>query len=282
MTCRWMAAAAAAALVSTACSKPVPAKLPAAADTGMAAAPSHGPITLTLADYSISAPASLPAGYTTFKTVNTGKQLHQAALVRLDSGKTAEDFANAMKSNGPPPTWITWLGGPQQGTEVTLQLVPGTYVWYCAIPGPDGVSHLAKGMMAPMAVTAAADSAGGTPPAADIDVTMRDYQWDLSTPITAGHHILKVTNAGPQGHEMVMVRLAAGKTAKDVIAWVDKQVGPPPVESLAGIASLGIGQVNYVAYDFTPGQYALLCFVPDARDGKPHVAHGMVKEFTVQ
>jgi hypothetical protein len=28
---------------------------------------------------------------------------------------------------------------------------------------------------------------------------------------------------------------------------------------------------------FIPGQYALLCFVPDMKDGKPHFAHGMAK-----
>ena len=33
---------------------------------------------------------------------------------------------------------------------------------------------------------------------------------------------------------------------------------------------------------FTPGDYTLLCFVPDAKDGKPHIAHGMVKNFTVK
>jgi hypothetical protein len=32
----------------------------------------------------------------------------------------------------------------------------------------------------------------------------------------------------------------------------------------------------------TAGNYALICFVPDSADGKPHALHGMVKEFTVQ
>jgi len=26
----------------------------------------------------------------------------------------------------------------------------------------------------------------------------------------------------------------------------------------------------------------LICFVPDAKDGKPHLAHGMVKQFSVK
>jgi hypothetical protein len=29
--------------------------------------------------------------------------------------------------------------------------------------------------------------------------------------------------------------------------------------------------------EFTPGQYAFLCFAPDSKDGKPHFLHGMAK-----
>ena len=32
---------------------------------------------------------------------------------------------------------------------------------------------------------------------------------------------------------------------------------------------------------FEPGSYALICFVPDAKDGKPHAMHGMLKTLTV-
>ena len=41
------------------------------------------------------------------------------------------------------------------------------------------------------------------------------------------------------------------------------------------------GGVNYMTLDLTPGTYAFYCFVPDAKDGQPHVAHGMVREITV-
>jgi hypothetical protein len=206
--------------------------------------------------------------------------------VRLDSGKTLTDFQDAMKVPGAaPPRWATWIGGthawPGGTSQVSIPLVPGTYVWYCIIPGPDGVPHFAKGMTAAMTVTADT-SQMAAPPAADISVTMHDYTWDLSTPLTAGTHTLKVTTAPGQPHELVLVRLAEGKTAQDFAAWAEKMQGPPPVESLNGIAIMQPGQVNYTTIDFKPGHYAFVCFVPDATDGKPHVAHGMVKEFTIQ
>ena len=37
----------------------------------------------------------------------------------------------------------------------------------------------------------------------------------------------------------------------------------------------------YVAVNLLPGKYLLICFLPDATDGKPHAAHGMVQPFDV-
>jgi hypothetical protein len=30
-----------------------------------------------------------------------------------------------------------------------------------------------------------------------------------------------------------------------------------------------------------PGNYVLICFEPDAKDGMPHFVHGMLQAFTV-
>jgi len=37
-----------------------------------------------------------------------------------------------------------------------------------------------------------------------------------------------------------------------------------------------------VDLDLAPGEYGLLCFLPDAKDGKPHFVHGMHKQITVK
>jgi len=39
---------------------------------------------------------------------------------------------------------------------------------------------------------------------------------------------------------------------------------------------------QYFTADFTPGNYVFLCFVGDEKDHKPHFAHGMVQNFTVE
>ncbi|HEY4319725.1 MAG TPA: hypothetical protein VGM77_01000 [Gemmatimonadales bacterium] len=256
----------------SACNRPAP--------TASSAAPAAPISEITLSDYAIAAPTTMPAGYVTFRTRNSGKEDHQAGLIRLDSNKTIDDFRAAVAKSGPPPAWITLMGGPQNSSEVTIDLTPGNYVWYCMIPGPDGVPHVAKGMLAAMTVTPASGPTA-VPPVADIDVTMHDYQWDLSKPLTAGHHVLKVETAAGQPHEMVLVHLEDGKTPADVLGWLQKPDGPPPFLTLDGITAMQAGETNYAAVDIVPGQYALFCFL-DAPDGKPHVAHGMVQPFTVQ
>jgi hypothetical protein len=42
------------------------------------------------------------------------------------------------------------------------------------------------------------------------------------------------------------------------------------------------GAVVYVPVDLEPGEYGLYCFLPDAKDGKLHIAHGMMTQLTVK
>ena len=88
-----------------------------------------------------------------------------------------------------------------------------------------------------------------------------------------------VVDVKSQPHEFMIVRLPAGKTIQDVMAWVAHPVGLPPAETIEGIAPMQPGTVAYGAVDFKPGHYVLLCLVPDAKDGKAHALHGMVEEF---
>lgn len=79
-----------------------------------------------------------------------------------------------------------------------------------------------------------------------------------------------------------LVRLAPGKTIADALRRLKQREGPPPGEPFGGTTLLASGGVNFVAADFTPGDYALFCFAPDATDGKSHIAHGMIRQIQVK
>jgi hypothetical protein len=163
---------------------------------------------------------------------------------------------------------------------VTQELTPGTYAMICVIPSMDGMPHIMKGMSHALTVVPSTGAAA-TAPVADVSVTMSDYAWDVKAPITAGKHVIRLENTASQDHEMFIVKLMPGKTVADFAQWAEKPVGPPPGMPLGGTAAMPKGVTAYVAMEFTAGEYGMLCFIPDAKDGKPHVAHGMMKQFTV-
>lgn len=251
-------------------------------------APGHAArqVTVTATDFAFDfgGPDTLPAGLTTFHLVNKGAQPHHLWLIRLDEGKTLQDALNALKAGG-PVAWAHDAGGPNAAMpggndSATLVLQPGHYVAVCFVPGPDGVPHVMKGMLKELVVTGSRATA--TLPPADVTITLSDYAFTPSTPLTAGHHVVLVRNVARQTHELVLVKLAPGKTARDFVAWVEKPVGPPAGELLGGVSGIAPGTKNTFATDLVPGTYAFICFVPDAKDGKPHLAHGMMTQFEVR
>jgi len=217
--------------------------------------PSAVTVTYNGAEYSFTGPDTVTAGLVTVHPVNTGKEPHQLALVRIDSGKGMADIVTAMKGTA-IPAWMTFVGGPNavapgDSSNATQALTAGHYLLICFLPAPDGKMHLEKGMVRMILVKGTTPAAAD--PAADVTLTLSDYDFTPGIPLTAGAHTIRVENAGPQLHEV-------------------------PV---GGIVGLTKGRHALFTVTLTAGKYVLVCFVPDEKDGKPHVAHGMVKEFTI-
>jgi len=241
---------------------------------------------VTAKDFAFDAPAQIPAGVVTLQLQNQGKELHQAMLVKLDSGKTEKDLLAAMKQHGPPPAWMKWVGGPNAAApggqaNATSVLEPGQYAYLCLIPSPDGVPHLAKGMVRSFEVTSAPSGAAKNLPETDVTIKLKDYDFEASEPLTAGKQRILVENAGPQVHELVLVKLMPGKTIQDFAGWTETMKGPPPAMPVAGVGALENGMRASFTAELTAGEYGLICFVPDAKDGKMHLVHGMMKTIKV-
>lgn len=94
------------------------------------------------------------------------------------------------------------------------------------------------------------DSPAPAPPAT-AQLVLRDYAFSFRKPLTAGTHIVQVTNEGPQVHDVELVRLDPGASIEQFLQALE------------------------------PGSYAFACLAPDRADGAPHFAHGMVYSFDV-
>jgi len=252
------------------------------------AGPHH--VIVTAQDYSFTAPDSVAAGLEMFHLVNSGPSLHHIQIVALDSGKTASDLMAAMKNPGPPPAWARFVGGPNAvvpgGADTAiayLTLAAGNYALICLIPDTAGVPHFAHGMVRALTVTPS-DETPASAPAADVTIHLRDYEFDVTGNLTPGAHTVRIVNDGPQPHEMLIARMAPKKKAADLVRWVEtgKMRGMPPARPVGGSTVLGPGASEVVAVNLPAGDYGLFCFVPDAKDGKDHVEHGMVKDLAIK
>lgn len=277
--------------VLAACGAPKSADAPVAETATSAAAASPAPTvyTITAKDYSYDAPDTIIAGMVTLRLVNQGPELHHVQLFRLDAGHTAAEFTDGMKRMKPAdplPPWAHEVAGPNTpvlGGEqsLTQELTAGEYIIVCMIPSPDHVPHAMKGMTKALTVVPSTGATAAAP-TADITVKMTDYAWEVTPAITAGKHVIRLENDAAQPHEMFIAQLAPGKQAADLARWVDKQQGPPPGKPIGGTSGMAKGRVVYLPVDLEPGEYGLYCFIPDAKDGKPHIAHGMMTQFAVK
>ena len=282
-------AAAAVAFLAAGCSK---AETKPAADSAAATATSAptpaGAVntgTYTAKEFAFEGPDSIPAGLTAIQINDAGQELHHVSLMKLEQGKTFADLQAAFKAGGPPPTWAVAYGGvnpPAPGGSATAMevLEPGNYAVVCFVESADHVPHMAKGMMKPLTVTAN-PNANTTEPASDVTLTLSDYKFVLSKPLTAGKQMIKVENMAEQPHEIVLVQLAPGKTIEDVGKWVFDMKGPPPGKPIGGVPAFMKGKNTFFEANLEPGEYGMICFIPDAKDGKPHMQHGMTQQFKI-
>lgn len=207
------------------------------ADSAASTASSPSEVTITARDFAFTMPDSVASGWTKITLVNEGPQLHHAQLVRFDDGKTLADFEAALKAGGAPPAWVHDVGGPNPppngGSSSTLQnLEPGNYAVVCFVDLPDKVPHIMKGMAKPFVVTPSTSSAAE--PTSSVTITIADYSFGMSAPLTAGKHTVKVVNSGPQSHEVAIFRLNDGKTVEDFMKFAETYQGDVPASSMGG------------------------------------------------
>lgn len=245
-------------------------------------------IAITARDYSFDAPRTLPTGISSFTLRNAGMEDHHAQLLGLNESVTIEQFGQAVAGNPDAAlALVSTEGGPgavepgKTGNEVFLDLKAGNYLLVCLIPSPDGIPHLAKGMVQPVTVAPPPTSAQLPPSSATVD--MFDFGFTIPQ-LRAGQQTLKITNSGPQAHEFAVVQIPNDVTPAQLAEALQNLEGEPPfpITNVPGFQAIDKGGTGWLSLNLTAGSYVALCFIPDQATGAPHAALGMVQPFRVQ
>ena len=239
-------------------------------------------LSITADDQGISAPESVEAGLTTITLENTGKDDHEAQLIRIDEGHTHEDVLELLTGESSQiPDWFTGGGGvgtaePGQTRTATQVLEPGNYA--IVDTGAE------KPQSAPFEVTG--EPADAELPEAQGEVTASEYTFDASG-LQSGSNPILFANSGKELHHLIASPVKADATPAKVLKFfeTDEKSPDPFTEGEEGdieTAVLDSGQSQVVELELASGKYAFMCFIPDRAGGPPHAAKGMITIEEVQ
>ncbi|MGH9041584.1 MAG: hypothetical protein ACRDZ3_15295 [Acidimicrobiia bacterium] len=242
-------------------------------------------VTVVAHDYRFDVPATVRGGLVDVSLRNAGAEPHFVDIATMTPEATLTDVKAALSPPpGSPapattgPALFERFAGvstmdPGRTGKATLNLPAGRYAFFCRLPSPDGIRHVAKGMITEVTVTEAPD---GDLPEAVGTIVATDFAYAGVPTLTAGTRVVRLLNAGGQFHEINLVEVAAGGTIDDVVAWFKHPIGAPPMKSVGG-ASIRPGRETAATIQLEPGShYAFVCGIPDVLgDRALHVTKGM-------
>lgn len=231
----------------------------------------------------LTVPAEVPGGLVDITLETEADPVdgvgHHLVIARLDDGVTLDEFLAA--GDEAFFTMIEVKGGngtiaAGESLDMTLDLEPGDYFVLDNPQLPDPVVE---------PFTVVEPQAYAPEPVAEGTIRIGPNMVIAIPEHFDGTGVWEFVNDDPVLlHEAAMVRLAAGKTIDDVIAWGHGGfAGEIPFDGEFGsMGALGPGERAWMTLvPPGPGDYALLCFVPD-ETGMPHLGDGMVVPFTVE
>ena len=119
-----------------------------------------------------------------------------------------------------------------------------------------------------------------------LEVRATDFDFDAPERLQAGYVTLRLRNDGLVPHQAWVVRLAAGRTLRDLERDLAERAGaggellPDWIDAVGGPSAVSAGEAAEVALELRPGRYAMLCLMP-LGDGALAVTKGMYRAFEV-
>jgi hypothetical protein len=290
-----IAAAAIAATGLAACGSDDP-KSPAKTATGKATVLSIVTSDAGAKRFAMAAPASIKGGLVRLRFRNASTVSHEAQLIRVDGQRTAAEVLKVVDTGDEPakiPAWVHAEGGvsaiPGGAVKTTTANLPAGTYFVIDTEADNPPSPSDRGAIAQFTVTPGSD---GPLPATAGTITVADdgkdhYRFE-TTGLTAGTRQVTFKNASRSDnalHHVVAFPIAPGKTIADVRqAFASRNPsGPPPLDFANGTSTevLDAGRSLVTTLTLKKGSYALLCFLNDRDETKPHFMEGLLTKVDI-
>lgn len=171
----------------------------------------------------------------------------------------------------------TFFGGvmsvPGKAASLWVDLEPGDYI---ALDTRGNTSKTHKWAT----FTAVGADTGATMPEGATVKAKRSAKWANKPASIPNKGTLTFKNRSSSNHFVLMVKMRKGATLKQVKQFLMTEEGAPPIDFRHATESgvLSPGQTLAFDYRLPKGNYAMLCFWPDASmGGMPHAFMGMVR-----
>lgn len=246
------------------------------------------PFRIIATDAGFEAPNEMPAGMRHLIFENHGKEIHEAMLVKLAAGVSADDYVGAVKGGALfPKGGLDYSGpgltSPGQTTELWVKLDPGNYLLICW-----NNKHARTTRHHPFTVSYTVRN--DRVPRENAVLKLVDFKFELEGRLERGEQVIRIETPGPSMHEADIFRLHPDKTVADLQRWrKEDQAGPAPADAMGGILdSHDLKRVVWLRKNFAPGRYAFHCEMPlttDASATSNETSHsdlGMVCEFEIK
>jgi hypothetical protein len=170
------------------------------------------------------------------------------------------------------PSWIHDVPGglsilsPGESWDLAFDFdQPGTYMFACFLPTPDGKPHASLGMFQVFEVTGTSTAAPLRPQATVTFAANRVQAPDVSE----GTATFEVKNNATKPGSFNVVRLEEGKTFADLEKWFASFQGPPPASFLGGTDVIPAGKSVVMAYHLGAGTYTAVASIGEG-DNAPN------------
>lgn len=220
-------------------------------------------VDITVTDETYEMPAELESEPVSLTLHNDGEQVHRAYFARLNEGVTEKEVRSALSKSPDALFSLIVIAGsmpeaePGATSEIGMLFPEGDYL----VIDPE-----VRGGPPPLSFFGVAPAGGPEveEPAADYSIEAGDFYFQVADP-SSGEAMVEIFNAGEQSHEVGIGRSGV----KGDEAEVTTILAPAPGGKLWATVTL------------EPGDYKLVCFLPDPKTGKPHVQLGMKQNLTV-